>query len=44
MPKMLGEGVQKSAIQEAREILAAMTARTWKRDRVRLLETLRSMA
>ncbi len=44
MPKMLGEDVHKSAIQEAREILAAMTARTCKRDKARLLGILATMA
>jgi len=40
MPKMLGEGATKSAIEEAREILTEMTAKTWRRDKVRLLRLL----
>ncbi|MCP5516646.1 MAG: tyrosine-type recombinase/integrase [Verrucomicrobiales bacterium] len=40
MPKMLGEGSRKSAIEEAREILQGMTAKTWRRDREQLLRLL----
>ncbi len=41
MPKMLGEGGQQSVKEEMRGIIEGMTARTWKRDRARLLELLR---
>ena len=40
MPKMLGEGRRKPAIDEAREILQGMTAKTWRRDRDRALGVL----
>ena len=40
MPKMLGEGSRKSAIEEAREILQGMSAKTWRRDRERVLAVL----
>ena len=33
MPKMLGEGAQKPANEQVREILQGMTAKTWRRDR-----------
>jgi hypothetical protein len=41
MPKMLGEGSRKTAIEEAREILQAMTAKTWRGDRERALAVLK---
>ena len=37
MPKMLGEGGRTSGIDEMREIIEGMTAKTWKRDGARLL-------
>ncbi|MBE7504417.1 MAG: hypothetical protein HS113_29820 [Verrucomicrobiales bacterium] len=38
MPKMLADGGQQSVKDQMRAILEGMTARTWKRDRVELLE------
>jgi hypothetical protein len=38
MPKMLGEGTQTSARDEMRQSIERVTPRTWKRDKVRLLE------
>jgi hypothetical protein len=38
MPKMLADGGQRSVKDQMREIIERMTARTWKRDRARLLE------
>jgi len=38
MPKMLVDGGQRSVKDEMREVIEGMTARTWKRDRARLLE------
>ena len=40
MPKMLGDGAKKTAVEEAREILQGMTAKTWRKDRERLLTVL----
>lgn len=42
MPEMLGEGARKSAVEEAREILRGMTAKTWRKDRERVLRLLPS--
>ncbi|MCZ7641390.1 MAG: hypothetical protein M5U12_38210 [Verrucomicrobia bacterium] len=38
MPKMLADGGEQSARDQMRAILDGMTAKTWKRDRVELLE------
>jgi len=38
MPKMLADGGQPSAQDEMRRILEGMTAKTWRRDRARLLK------
>ena len=43
MPKMLADGGQKSVKDQVREILEGMTARTWNRDRERLLRSMRTL-
>ena len=43
MPKMLADGGQRSVKEEMRDIIEVMTAKTWKRDKRRLSEILRSM-
>ena len=38
MPKMLGEGRTRPVKDQLREIIESVTPRTWKQDKVRLLE------
>jgi hypothetical protein len=43
MPKMLGEGGQRSVKEEIRDLLEGMTSKTWKGNRDRALELLAAL-